>query len=313
MTAIQRNIGGGNEGEGGPLGDAASLDTTNRNDNRTQADYGIRPTVSEELPITPPTTSTAEDFSTSQYSFQTELDNSILAHSLDNNGEGTVNIQIAKPPELRVSIYERTLADGTVITKESAGRRKLLKGTLERFEVIDRAYIKGDLIYAVVTPASGVSGVTLLDLNIDARRWINEEPTEQWFIVIEVNKDTLECRVWDWATGAAVLPDPFEEDPGTITVAKPVDIRGSEWVGLTLAGVAYTSTDGTTETDGHTTRQGIGTVTEQQEIIPPYLEGVIIGSKIKATRCDVGTGAFRNGIEALWQEHGARAFSEIAT
>ena len=115
-----RNIGGGNEGGGGPLSDAALLDTTNRNSNRSQADYGVRRTISPALPIIDPTTTTADDFSTSQYTFQSVFDDRILVHTLDANGEGTTNIQVAKPFELRVFLEDQTLADGTVISRVSA-------------------------------------------------------------------------------------------------------------------------------------------------------------------------------------------------
>ena len=309
---VFRNIGGGNEGEGGPLSDAASLDVTNRNDNRSEADYGLRPNVVESLPIRNPTTTTADDFSTSQFLFQAELDDRITVHSFDANGEGTVNIIIAKPGELRVTIDDKVLADGTVISRVSANRRKITKGTLEYFEVVSPAYALDDLIYASITPATGIVGVTLIDLNTAARRWVPEEPKEQWFIVLDVNKDSLSCRRWDWATGAAIIPDP---DTGPIDVAKPIELRGTEWEGLVIAGVTYASTDGTAEVDGHITRNGDdGATDENQEIIPVYQEGVTTGSKILGERSDTGTGAIRSAVELLWQDknQGARAWSQEA-
>jgi hypothetical protein len=307
MTATQRNIGGGNEGEGGPLGDAAVIDTTNRNSNRGQADYGVAPTRSAPLPIIEPATTTADDFASSQYVFQGELNDRILVHTFDLDGEGTTNIQIAKPQELRVSVDDVVLEDGTIISRDNVNRRKITKGTLIRYEVISPPYTLNDLIYGSKVPTTGVAGVTLIDQNNDARRWVDEEPDEQWFVVLDVYKDVLVCRVWDWSTGEAIEPDPLDPNPdGPILVAKPYELRATTWLGThPITGVIYTSPGNTVETDPYDTRvaDNDAGVIENQLIIPVYHQNVVNGSIIKATRCNQGTGSFHNSVESLWQAH----------
>ncbi len=320
MVAITRNVGGGNEGEGNvPISDDAIIDKTNRNTKRTQADYGLGPTVSEALPITEPTASTSDDFATSQYIFRSEFDDRILVHLLDPNGEGTTNIQIAKPFELRVSNDDIELADGSIISRVTANRRKITKGTLVRFEIVSPPYGVDNLLYASRVPATGIAGVTLIDQNNDSRRWVDEEPDEQWFVVIAIFKDVLQCRVWDWSAGAggeAVLPDPLDTNPeDPILVAKPYELRATTWLGVhPITTVDYTSPGNTLETDPFDTRNGDdGSTDEDQLIIPVFHADVVNGSIIKATRCNQGTGAFHVLVESLWQawDHG-RAWAEDA-
>lgn len=313
MTAVKRSIGGGNEGEGGPLGDAAPISKPNPNTGRAQTDNGVAPNVNETLPTTQAEATLDDDFTVAQFIFQAEFDDVLVAHAFDSAGnEVDENVFIAKPPALRVSIYE--LIDG--ITKEGVpGRRKILVGTLERFEILTQPYAVGDLIYGATSLTTGITGVARIDLNVDARYWIDEEPDEQWFIVIDTFKDVLQCRVWDWTSGAAVLPDPLDPNPeDPILVAKIAELRGSEWVGQTIAGVTYAVIGGTAETDPHNERNGddgAGT-DEDQEIIPVYLESLTTGYKFLAKRCNIGTGAFHAGVESLWQAQGPNAWSKKA-
>ena len=250
-----------------------------------------------------------------QYVVASESDEAVYGYRVSLSGIieaiDTTLTAIAKPPELRKSTYDATEdGDGFTLAHNAASRRSLVRNNLTRYEVITPAYTSGDRIFAAESGSTGVLGVGAVDLNLATRRWESEEPEEKWFQVTAVYKDVLVCQEWDWT----VTPSAQKRDAtGTllpaVNVAKPIELRGTEWSTLLISGVTYTSTDGTAETSGHTTRDGVGTVTENQLIITPY---ILSTTKILAERMDLGTGAVHGSVEALWQDknQGARAWAE---
>ncbi len=278
---------------------------------RTEADYGTRPDFIEAFPPTRLASSGLDLNPGRQFQVISIADEIIFANevTLDEGVEviGASIVFIAKPIDLRKSTYDGTVdSDGFTLASVTASRRSLIKNNLTLFEIIFPAYNVNDRIFAIESEGTGVTGITFLDLNNSSRVWINEEPRYKYFQIVDTDKDTHDCREWDFATNAQKIDSEGVLLP-EVLVAKIHDLRGSTWAGNTIAGVAYTSTDGTGEGDGHETRQGVGTVTEQQLIIPEYLNNVTI---IRASFVEIGTGAFRNSIQAIWEETSARAFSK---
>lgn len=131
---------------------------------------------------------------------------------------------------------------------------------------------------------------------------------DRYAVVVEVKRDVLLCRQWSFST-VAILPG-----APLFVVAKATELRGTTWVGLTRAGFAYTSTDGAGEEAGHKTRQSDagGGDTQDQEVIPNWIESVTEGTVIVAKRV-LYTGAVYQGNVVLWRDEndGARAWTKI--
>lgn len=84
------------------------------------------------------------------YKIVSESSEYLICHTWDGSTEGSSSITVAKPPYLRSA----PTSDGAA--------------------TILPLYSEGDVIWADSVNYTGVSGATLLDKNVDARRWVFE-------------------------------------------------------------------------------------------------------------------------------------------
>jgi len=331
---VVRNLGYGNDGRGGPGGDAAPISKPNPNDSRGQSPQSSPPTIPAKLPITNFTVVSDDDFSVAQFVFQGQFDEFVIGHAITETGgvevESGSNVTIAKPPQFRKSVVDTggVEVNGEIVTYAPDETGKL-QGTRKRefesngtvitvIEKIDPPYFSGDRCYVAESQTTGISGISLIDINVQARRWKDIELDHKYFQITDVNRDTYTCQEWDFETNAqklnaqSVLLDAVE-------VAKPHDLRGSTWDftlnGSTLIeGKQYDVDGGTAETDSFNARNGLDEApnpdeTEDQEVLPRWLVDVTI---IRAAYIPNGTGAQLAGVQSVWQDtnDGGRAFAE---
>jgi hypothetical protein len=150
-----------------------------------------------------------------------------------------------------------------------------------------------------------------MDLNIENRGWENVEPEFQYFILRNRDKDTFWCSRFNMSQFAAIDPDGDQ-----ILVAKPYELRGTFWAGKSIAGIGYTVNGGSGEGDSHNSRiasDGNTSNDETQDVTPVWQTGTGDNDTVILARfMPEGTGAFRNGEQAMWQDvnDGGRAFAQ---
>ena len=301
--------------------DATTLNLPDVHEGRSQSDYGARPETSEAIdPVNLPTSTTEQDPGR-QFKILIDLDEMLVCHELykDSNGdeeEGDIFFYIAKPIELRKSTFDTDgdpNDDGFIVSLVSSGRRSKEANGYTLYQVVSPAYSIGSSVYAVAIENSGVSGATFIDINNDARHWVNEEPAHRYFIIDDLDRDTFDCWEWDPVTKTAIIPDGAPSDERYLVAKVPI-LRGTSWDQQTIDGITYDA--GTvTESNSHDYREADdGSTTEDQEIIPVWLEGSTFPNitVIEAEFIETGTGAYRDGVQALWQDKnsGGHAFSE---
>ena len=95
-------------------------------------------------------------------------------HKLDSSGSPTGgSVAVAKPPKLMKSLVSATIDGiGVTYTHTSNTTRTATISAVDELQVIVPRYNIGDTIYAA-TPENyvGVSGKTLIDINVDGRAW----------------------------------------------------------------------------------------------------------------------------------------------
>lgn len=322
--------------------DAAASVQPNKNANRTQADYGTRNENNEAF--VPTELSSSEGISATTFGMvvQTQLDNVLTVRHPD---DPDTLIFIAKPPHLRKENNDTEGEEndaGEIIEYGIDGiqgtRKRTLSsngGTIDLLEVIEPQYTVEDLIFIAQVDDSGLTAVTLQDLNLAARRWVSSEPLYKHFVITDFNRDTFECQEWDFtlnagAGGQKLGPD--GEVLPAVQVAKTYDVRGTSWSkdvpepegpGLTQTpdGARYTTVGATDETGPHIERAGFRSESfptpntdEQQEITPPWFDASegVWATIIRSVRVDTGTGAFFEGVQSIWQDtnEGGHAFAE---
>lgn len=331
---VVRNLGYGNDGRGGPGGDAAIINTTNPNLSRSQTTQSSPPTPPAPLPIANASVATADEFPVAQYLFQGEFEEYLIVHLLTVDAttgdevEGGTNITVAKPPQFRKSTIDTDgdEVNGEIVTyapdelNNVQGSRKREfdsnGGPVILLEKIDPPYLPEDRIFAAESQSTGVTGVTFLDGNIQARRWVNIEPAFKYFQITNVDKDVFRCQEWDFALNAGAGGQKLDAQGvllDEVLVAKQHDLRGSTWAGQTIDGIDYAVDGGGGEDDPHADRIGTDTApfpdeTEEQEVLPRWVNDASI---IRATYMVAGTGAFRGGVQAMWDTGDtSRAFAE---
>ena len=353
MAATTRNKGYGNDGKGGPVTDSSLGEFPNPNAGRTKGAQDSPPTTSVALPIVNATVAVGDEFSLGQYLFQGEFNELIVCHTLieDEEGvetEGGRNVNIVKPPQFRKSVVDTAgeEVNGEIVTyapDETGNLQGTRKrefeangGTLILLERIDPPYLPDERIYAAEAQATGVTGLTLLAQNMQARRWKNILPAERYFQIAEINKDTFWGQEWDFATNAQKVDAEAVLLPREL-IAKPHLMRGSVWDGVVVVPPAPDSdtVDSFTanvnddvgvlpdpEENEYTIREVIinpesgQNTTEDQDVIPRWYPAITI---IRAEPSELGTGAFRTipgdpagAVQAIWQDRndGAHAFAE---
>lgn len=102
----------------------------------------------------------------------------IVCRSWDGTNEGSEDVKIAKPPELRFSIVTETI-DGTDVTYDGydldAQTRFAHDGTTDETQVIVPRYLVDSLVYVCRANSCGTdedeNPIGLLDLNVSGRAW----------------------------------------------------------------------------------------------------------------------------------------------
>lgn len=328
MTATKRSIGGGNEGEGGPLSDAAVISKPNPNSGRAQSDYRTRANASEQLPTSIASVADADESSVHQYTLIAEFNDYLFCRLLTTvNGVETVgesNYIVAKP-----GLFRKTEVDtdgeevnGEIVTYAPDGiqgtkERENVEGGYSLFEHIYPSYTLGDRIYAAECEFTGLVNVQLIDLNTAGRSWKSIESGHKYFVIDDLDRDTFDCWEWNPIDKVAIIPDgaPGED---RYLVAKPMILRGSYWHDQQIGGTFYDAGD-VDESGSHDYRDAgdnieFDGIVEHQEIIPEWLDGSTFPNitVIEAEYIETGTGAYRNEIQAYWQDKnvGAHAFAE---
>lgn len=99
------------------------------------------------------------------------------------SSEGTVDIDVAKSPELRRFLFDTLTINGLTYTYISNTERSVTDGTVTELQKIKPDYIDPgspvvrQLIFAI-TPVTGQTGVTTAqeviwqDLDVDSRKWV---------------------------------------------------------------------------------------------------------------------------------------------
>lgn len=239
-----------------------------------------------------------------------------------------------------------TYAPDELLNQQGTRKREFESngGTVTLFEKIDPPYTADETIIAASVQASGVAGIRFQDLNVQARRWVNIEPRYKYFVIRSIHRDVFQCYEWDftrndapWKQGGPKLKPDGVTLVDDVDVAKPTNLKGTRWSNAAPPagvgteenpdGVEYVVDGSTDDNDGEhnariATRDSDNPNTvENQEITPPWFDLDTIGinnakafwsTVIRAVRVDEGTGAFRNGIQAIWQDtnDGGHAFAE---
>lgn len=295
--------------------DATPLNLPDPVEGRAQIDYGTRPNFNEGFTPTPLSESIIQTYEVREFELVAQVDEALLVKEItvDSDGE-EVTLEdfffVAKPWQLRRS-YKDTDGDvnssGQIIEWISSSRIKITKDTREWYQIVDPPYVVGEKLFAGRSEYTGVSGSSLIDLNTDARQWVNEEPELRWVQIDVLHKDTYNCRLWDITNDTALLDAEGQEQ--FIEVAKPHILRGSTWKDATINGITYTTGD-TAETDTFKSRTATDSPdSETQDIIPEWLTDTTL---LLVRFMPEGTGAFFNGVECVWQDtnNGAHAFTE---
>jgi len=122
-----------------------------------------------------------------QFKVKSVKDDYLICVAWDGAVKSPAEIELAKPPLLRRTIYtatSRVLADGSTLTFTylTAQRRKASDGTDDEFQVVVPEYVVDDIVYGIQTihggmDAKGTDGnqVRWLDLNIDGRAWARDD------------------------------------------------------------------------------------------------------------------------------------------
>jgi hypothetical protein len=296
--------------------DAYDHNTQDVAEGRSQVDYGTRPIVSEGFDPTDLAETTSTEFVTKEYRIVSELGDTIIASEITVDEDGNefaseVLAFIAKPEDLRETFYDTNgtvNSQGEIIAHVTAGERTVQVGSATRTQLTLPAYTTNEHIFATESEHTGVAGVTLIDVNADARKWVDQEPETRYFQITNINKDTYTCQEWDTVTQAQKL-DSDAVLLEAVEVAKPTTLRGTRWDNRTIDSVAYTVTGGATENDSFNIRDADGT---EETITPKWLTSETI---ILAKFVPNGTGASYAGVETLWQDvnTGAHVFQAPAT
>lgn len=131
------------------------------------------------LGVTAPTTGavwfclfTPDSFPTFRYKSQTS--DYLVCRAYDGGTESETDTHIAKPPKLRFSTAS-AVVDGVTVNYSSYSTsdqtRVATAGAVSEIQIIVPRYLTNDLIYAASAAYTGVSGVTLIDMNMDGRAW----------------------------------------------------------------------------------------------------------------------------------------------
>jgi hypothetical protein len=325
--SFQRNRGFGKDGRGGLIADSQVGSFPGANDARNLSTQGSKPTPPAVLPITTAGTTNEVLTDVAKYIFKSAVDNTISCNVVSivdqDEVESGTRVNIAKPVHLRKQEVDTdgeevngeivTYAPDELLNLQGTRKREFESngGTVTIFEKVDPPYTADETIFAANVQATGVAGIRFQDLNVQARRWVNIEPTQKYFAVELIHRDTLKCVEWDYATKAPKLGSNGVVLP-SVEVAKAHSLRGTIWSSVHNGGsenpdgVDYT-TDGTgdTDTDEHKDRfADDDSNTEDQEVIPPWFNtgnGVWV-TVIRAVRVDAGTGAFFDGAQSIWQD-----------
>lgn len=310
---------GGPGGSGGPLGDAASLNIPDVTEGRNQIDYGTRNENNEAFTPANIRTTNTDSLETIKVIFQAQLDDLLLVKQSEDDDVFTI---IAKPPLLRKSEFDTEGEEnesGEILAYIGNGIRTKIVNGIEIQEEIYPSYVIGEDLFAFQVEDSGVTSINLQEINMGARRWEDRTPKTKYFRVLNIDRDTYDCREWDWLlnNGSGGEKVDAEGNPVDETViAKPVEIRGTFWDftlngGNEILNIQYDVQGGSEEGDSFTSRLSQnGTVEEDEDqiIIPPFATGVTI---IRADYVPEGTGAYREGTQAIWQDcnDAGRAFA----
>jgi len=200
------------------------------------------------------------------YLLKAIADDFYLAVRFDGANEIGGSVLVARPPT-----HRKTDFDGKTFTNTSGieltydylslterivtSEREILHQFLEPPFHIDEDSVFTDLLIVGKTK-TGIDGVSLIDLNVDGRRWVSTP--ELVMSIVGVQDDYLVCRTIA-ADGTLGIDD--------VLILKPFTLRRTPFDGLTVDGVSYVYVSNT---------ERIADLTDTYLITPNYYVGAEI-------------------------------------
>lgn len=257
--------------------DSAPLDPTR---NRAPVNYVVPPKT-PKVPVAVPTAPTII-FTPSVREALVSSENANDLTCVDTGTE--LAFRVAKPHALRKDLWDGQTVSGKTYEYLTTWLRRWTDdaGVTWSYESLYPRYSPGfSLIYAMkIENGTSVIGVSYIDVNADSRHWRPEPVTK--FLVTVFGDNNLTCKRVGFTGGG---------DPN-YTISLPFELRRDTWDGNTIDGSLHTYA-------AMQTRTSVGSVTETQIIIPPYVIDQTIILACSAT----------NG-PLLDLNQGARAWSE---
>lgn len=258
--------GGGSRGEGGPLADSVDSVPANPAANRIQLDYNpinTRKRLENRLALE--RQSTVDPSTIKRYLLRLVSNDSLLVSEIFNGAASDQQILIAKPYDLRRTPFDgETVGAFSYVYSSASARVRTNETTGEIAEqVIQEPYtINSDIIWAAEAVSTGVTGTSLIDLNISAKHWSTPGSAE-------INRYRLDTEAGDFLN--CFLLDSAGVDTGSILViAKTPLLRRTPFDGETFNGIDYVYT-------GNSARGATkGAASQNEIVIPPFIDGTSI-------------------------------------